>query len=136
MDLGRWTPLVAVAPTRYADPGAIPEDFDLLEWVETFEWRQDGWNGYRDVLTPPAETIERGRGDCEDFALVAASWALAEGRDGVGVAFCFPPRSPVPRHVVAYDDEWVYDAGRVHTTSLADWLDGSRYVRTVRRSMG
>lgn len=137
MKLRQWTPFVYARPNKYADPSAVPDGFDLVEWSDDeFEWRQDRWNGLRDLATPPAETVERGYGDCEDYALVAVSWALANDRDGVGIGFCFPSRSPVPRHVVAYDDERVYSSGQIADESPSEWLDGSRYARMLRRSVG
>lgn len=136
MKLRRWVPFVYLLPDRYVDPAAVPDDFDFRAWSREFEWRQDPWNGFRDFATPPAETIETARGDCEDYALVAVSWALAGDRDGVGLGFCFPPWSPVPRHVVAYDDVRVYSVGRVFDASPSEWLADSPYARLLRRSVG
>lgn len=136
MSLRRWAPFVYLRPDRYVDPDAVPADFDLVEWSEEFEWRQDPWNGFRDVAAPPAETIASATGDCEDYALVALSWALARGRGSLGIAFCFPSRSPIPRHVVAFDDERVYSSGLVFEKSPSEWLADSRYARMLRRSVG
>lgn len=136
MKLRRWAPFVTAAPGRYADPEAIPEGFDFEAWADEFEWTQDPWNGWLDVAATVPETIETERGDCEDYALVAVSWGLVRDRSGLGMAFCFPPRSPVARHVIAYDDERVYSSGRIVEKTPSEWLEDSRYVRMLRRSVG
>ncbi|MFB6136419.1 MAG: hypothetical protein ABEJ04_06635 [Halobacteriaceae archaeon] len=134
MDPRWWTPFVFLAPGRYVDRSDFWADFDFDSWSEsTYEWTSDEWHGYRDVATPPAETVATGRGDCEDYALVAASWALARERGDVGLGFCWESPYPWARHVVAYDDERVYSSGSVTRESVAEWLDGSRYVYCLRR---
>lgn len=76
--LQRWTPLTFLVPQRYVDRDEQWETFDLLKWSrEEYEWTQDPWNGYRDFARRPRETRREGYGDCEDYALVAVSWAVA-----------------------------------------------------------
>lgn len=134
MDVRRWTPFTFVVPGWYVDRDEFWADFDFETWAATeYDWDADRWNGIRDFAREPMETVERGRGDCEDFALVAASWAVADGRDGVGLAFCWKPPYPWPTHVIAYDEDRVYSSGDVERESVADWLADSEYVFAVRR---
>jgi len=134
MELRRWTPLAFVAPGRFVDRDAFWADFDLESWADDeYEWTQDRWNGFADFARRPRHTVAGGIGDCEDFALVAVSWAVAQGRDGVGVAFCWKPPYPWPSHVIAFDEECVYSSGDVEPTSVDGWLADSDYVFALRR---
>jgi hypothetical protein len=134
MDLRRWTPLTFVAPARYVDSDDWWGSFDLEAWSQSaYVWTEDAWNGYRDVATYPRECVELGRGDCEDYALVALAWAVAHDRDGIGLGFCWDPPYPWPRHVIAYDEERVYSSGDITETSVEDWLADSSYAFVLKR---
>jgi hypothetical protein len=134
--LRRWTPLTFLLPRRYVEYDERWDAFDLLEWSRNdYEWTEDPWNGYRDFAQSPRETLRRGRGDCEDYALVAVSWAIARGRSGVGLGFCWEFPYPWPRHVVAFDDERVYSSGVVSRESVDEWAADSRYDLVVRRRL-
>lgn len=134
MELRRWTPFTFLAPGRYVDVDGVGTDFDLEDWAETrYDWTEDPWNGFRDFARRPRETIAEGAGDCEDFALVAASWAIAAGRDEVGLAFCWEWPYPWPRHVIAFDAERVYSSGTITEESVDEWVRGSRYDYSVSR---
>lgn len=134
MDVRRWTPLTFVAPARYVDRDDWWQSFDLEAWSQSeYVWIQDEWNGYRDFAKYPRECVELGRGDCEDYALVALSWAVAHDRDGIGLGFCWDPPYPWPRHVIAFDEERVYSSGYIHETSVDEWLADSKYSFVLRR---
>ncbi|MFC6614478.1 hypothetical protein ACFQAS_05830 [Halopenitus salinus] len=134
MDVRRWTPFTFIAPARYVDRDDWWQSFDLLEWSRSeYSWREDPWNGVRDFARRPRECVETGRGDCEDYALVALSWAAAHDRDDVGLGFCWEWPYPWPRHVIAFDDERVYSSGRVHETSVEEWTADSRYSYVLER---
>jgi hypothetical protein len=134
MRLRRWTPLTFLVPHRYVDRDPFWSAFDLEEWSRSsYEWTEDPWNGFRDFAQRPASTVSRGRGDCEDYALVAISWAVARGRQGVGLAFCWEPSRPWPTHVVAYDRERVYSSGHITRQGVDDWIAASRYAFALKR---
>lgn len=134
MHVRRWTPLTFLMPGRYVDTDRDWTAFDLVEWArEDYRWLRDRWNGFLDFAQSPAVTIERNRGDCEDFALVAISWALGNDRDGVGLGWCWELRRPWPTHVIAFDEEQVYSAGSIWRTSVDEWLAESKYVFVLRR---
>ena len=136
MQLRRWTPLIMARPHRYVSEDAFWNGFDLFEWAETgYEWTQDPWNGLRDFARRPQRTVSEGRGDCEDFALVAASWAVAQGRRGVGLGFCFSWPRPWPVHAIAYDDERIYSSGYISEVSVDEWLTNSKYDYCLRRPL-
>lgn len=134
MRLRQWTPLTFLAPGRYVDRDVDWQHFDLEEWSRaTYEWTEDPWNGFRDFARPPATTLAEGHGDCEDYALVAASWALGTGREGVGIAFCWAWPYPWPRHVIAFDADRVYSSGDVVRASVDEWVRDSRYDYALER---
>ena len=134
MELERWTPLTFVAPGRYVSDDDRWAEFDLEAWSDDeYRWIEDPWNGFRDFARRPAETVAAGRGDCEDYALVALAWAAAHGRDGLGLAFCFAPPYPWPTHVVAYDEDRVYSSGEVFDGTVSEWVEGSDYRFALRR---
>lgn len=134
MNVRRWTPLMFLAPARYVDRGDWWQSFDLEDWSRSeYVWTQDEWNGFRDVAQHPRACVDAGRGDCEDYALVALSWAVANDRDGLGIAFCWDFPYPWPRHVIAFDDECVYSSGEIVETSVREWKADSRYSFTLKR---
>jgi hypothetical protein len=134
VDPRRWTPLTFLFPGRFVDRDDRWADFDLLEWSDgEYDWTQDAWNGFRDFAQRPAETVETGRGDCEDYALVALSWAVAADRDGIGLGFCWESGTPWPTHVIAFDEERVYSSGNTPETGVDEWIEDSDYTFALRR---
>jgi len=136
MRLRNWTPFVFLSPWRYVSVERDWSTFDLEAWSDQdYEWTGDPWNGLRDFASPPAEIVDAGKGDCEDYALVAASWAIARGREDVGLGFCWEWPSPWARHVIAYDETRVYSSGQITRESVEEWLAGSRYAYCLRRPL-
>lgn len=134
MRLRRWTPLTFLLPSRYLDRDRDWEAFDLVAWSrDEYRWQQDRWNGLLDIARTPAETLDRRRGDCEDYALVAASWAVGNGREGVGLGLCWELSRPWPTHVIAFDEEFVYSSGEIWKTSVEQWRQESPYALVLRR---
>lgn len=134
MVIQRWSPLTLVAPTRYIETGSFWEDFDLDTWArEEYDWVQDPWNGFLDIAKPPSVTVRHNEGDCEDFALVALSWAVANDRDGIGLGFCWKTSRPWPTHAIAFDATTVYSSGSITEISLDSWVANSPYRFVVRR---
>lgn len=136
MELRRWTPLTFLFPSQYVNRDERWEEFALEEWSDAaYEWTQDPWNGVSDFAQRPAETVDSGRGDCEDYALVAVAWAVANGREGIGIAFCWELPYPWPRHVIAYDRERVYSSGHISEKSVDEWIADSKYEFAIRRRL-
>lgn len=134
MEIRRWTPLTFLFPGRYVERGPFWSTFDLEGWSRSvYTWTEDPWNGVRDFAGRPSKTVSRGEGDCEDYALVAASWALARGYEGVGIAFCWESSRPWPTHVVAFDDERVYSSGDITRGTVDEWVADSTYAFALRR---
>lgn len=130
LPLHRLTPLVFLWPHPYLDPHAV-RDLDFEAWSQGFEWQQDDWNGLRDIAQPVADTIESMAGDCEDYALVAASWAATHDHDRVGLACCFEGLRP--RHVIAYDAERTYSNGTITQEGVDEFQERSIYDRVICR---
>ncbi|MEF8788941.1 MAG: hypothetical protein V5A61_02335 [Haloarculaceae archaeon] len=135
MQLGRWTPLAVLWPERYvSDDADLWSNLDIEAWSrQGYDWVEDDWNGLLDFARRPHETLASGRGDCEDYALVAASWALANDRPGVGLAVCWEWPYPWPRHAIAYDDERVYSSGHITEESVEEYLERDGYRFALRR---
>jgi hypothetical protein len=64
---------------------------------------------------------------------VAASWALANDRPGVGLAVCWEWPYPWPRHAIAYDDERVYSSGHITEESVEEYAERDGFAFTLRR---
>lgn len=107
---------------------------DPLGWSRNdYERTEDPWNGDRDFARTPRGTVRTGRGDREDCALVAPSWAVARGRSGVGVGFRWELPFRWPRHVLAVDDERVHSSGVVSRERVDEWAADSRDDVALRR---
>lgn len=129
----RWTPFVFFSPGRYIDESDFWDDFDFWRWTAyDYEWTSDKWDGWLDFAQKPRDTVESGRGDCEDYALVALSWAKAKGRKGLGIGFCWDDK-PYPTHVIAFDNRRVYTSGHVLPYSPESYIQRSEYTRIVKR---
>ncbi|PSQ10780.1 hypothetical protein BRC93_07970 [Halobacteriales archaeon QS_5_70_15] len=137
MRFSRWTPFAVLRPERYvSEDGELRSSFDLKGWSRrTYDWVQDDWNGILDLAKRPDETLAAGEGDCEDYALVAASWALANDRSGVGLAVCWEWPYPWPPHAIAYDDERVYSSGHVTEESVDEFKGREGYLFALRRPL-
>lgn len=133
MEIRRWPPLTILIPARYVDRSDFWTELNIEEWSsEVYKWKQDPWKGYRDFAKRPVETISDGEGDCEDYALVAASCALTQGQQGVGLGFCWKRFDPRPRHVIAFDGEFVYSEGEIRRESVEEHIDRSQYDYCLR----
>lgn len=141
----RWTPWLYFFPQRYIDTVSVAE-IDFPAWSDRYEWRQDGWNGLKDFAQPVQKTIETEEGDCEDYALVAASEMKRRGAESVYLGFCFKTYAgiPVPRHVVAaskdgadnYQEEVVFSSGRrLYDTSKEQYVGSSQYQFAIWREI-
>lgn len=134
MEFRRWTPLTFLFPRRFIEAGQFWDDFDLRDWAAgTYEWTQDPWNGLVDFAKRPRETITDDRRDCEDFALVAASWAVANDRPDVGLGFCWESNRPWPTHVITYDTDYVYSSGNIIEGDVDEWIADSKYAFALKR---
>lgn len=134
--LRRWTKWFLMRPHRFVEPEDLPEDFDLEEWTDEYEYTRDAWGGKIDYVRPIPETVEKGIGDCEDYALVAASYLVGNDASEVGVAFCYDTSSlPWKGHVIAYDEERTYSSGVIRKQTLRAYLAQSDYDLAVTRPL-
>lgn len=119
-----------------AQPGYFIEDgwgdLNIHAWREGFTWRRDPLKGALDHVSPIETTVETQRGDCDDFAVVAASWLHAQDRP---VYLGISTQRFIPRHVFVVDgDGRVYEGtgrldpnGYVHD-SLMGYLASVAYT--------
>lgn len=119
-------------PKRYTVQFDMPVD---LQWFQhEFEWRQDAWGGLKDVIKHPQDTRDERTGDCEDFAWVALSELLSEGREHVSLVFCWSFEDRVGHTVVA-DEDMVYGSDTVYPGNVNGYLRNSRYEYAVVRQI-
>lgn len=116
-------------PRWFVDRSAVA-DLDIEAFSRRFDWRQDKWDGFHDTIRPVAKTIDTETGDCEDYALVAASWCLAHDRP-VRLGLCF--EGWALSHVVAVDAERVYSSGALWNTDLDTYIEDSKYDSVLQR---
>jgi len=125
----RWTPLVLISPRWGIDTDHDWHSVDLHEWADRYQWEQDGFNGLLDLAADPVETYRTERGDCEDFALVCASWLEAHnkpwGLAGMWSTDIVPEQAR--GHVVAFDTERVYSSGEIVAETVAETVDRLGY---------
>lgn len=128
MKLRNWTPFVFAYPKPYLSDDDRVTELDLERWSsDLYTWEQDGWNGYKDFASDPVETVTSRAGDCEDYALVAASWAHSRDKD-VTLALCFIDGNPLPQHMIAAFDGNVYSSGTIHEdTDIREYVQSSQY---------
>ena len=132
--LRRLSLLILLIPRQFVRTDGSLVDFDFEAWSSSeYRWDQDAWSGLHDFAQEVEETLERGHGDCEDYAVVAASWALQNGREDVGLALCWEWPYPWSRHVIAYDADRVYSSGTIFQGSVDEWVDQSRYFYALER---
>jgi len=128
----RATVLSYIFPQKFVNVDAV-RDVSIEEFSDTYTWVQDDWNGLKDVITPVNETLEIEEGDCDDYAAVAASWAIENNREPVSFAYYFDGYRP--RHVVAVDNNRVYSSGSVVETSIEDHITESEYDWYIARTI-
>ena len=131
MKLTNWTPFVMLAPTRYVRYSRWWSRFDLEGWSqEEYEWVEDGWNGLKDFATRPEETINTNTGDCEDYALVAAS--VLHSRDlPTYLTFCWNWSGTM--HMVAHTPNYVYSSGNILEKDIEQYIEDSEYTHSITR---
>ena len=122
----RFSVLAWVFPGRFIENRERWRDFDLESWsAESYEWVSDGPGLWRDRVRYPSDTVSGGKGDCDDYAVVAASWARSNGRSRVGLAVCGHTVAGflVPTHMVAVDSRRVYSSGEMYDLSPLEYVE-------------
>lgn len=139
--LHRLALLVVARPKWYLDLDHDWSDFDLERWsYAEYQYEPDPLGGAADFLTPPAEMLEDPAGDCEDYAMVAASYLYAETDHDLSIVWLYrwPPRIRGPSaHLIAYDatEQIVYSNGRVLHLSLSEYEEERPYVGHIERPL-
>lgn len=133
--LDRHTYHFFLKPEEYIEYGPTWRLLNIELWSENdYEYTTDKWWGIKDYVRDPYSTLKHGRGDCEDYALVALCWCAAKKRsNNLGVAMCFKSEKLLPQHMVAYDDKRVYSSGDIVQTDLHTWVEQSKYDAAIPR---
>jgi len=127
-------------PNRYVEESYRWRTFDLHDWSRNeYEWKADPPGLWNDRVQRPSDTVRKGTGDCDDYALVAASCSVSKGRRGVGLAVMghYNWGVPVPTHMIAYDRHETYSSGRIRHESPDEFVERDRrydwvWTRRVR----
>lgn len=133
--LPRPTPLFVVSPRGFLDPEAA-KYLDIIEWSETFEWQADDWGGWKDTVDPVPTIIDSQIGDCDDYAAVVASWAIANNLDAT-LLYCWEPGSfmPTPDHIAVAVCDYVYSSGLIRPITPEEYIRQSKYARLRTRTV-
>lgn len=114
--LRRLTIHAFLRPRAFLEKDFKWDDFDIERWSEReYEWEQDPWFGLRDTVSMPSDVIRSGRGDCDDYAFVAASYLDATTDHDIKIVVQTDGRV---WHMVCYDatEERVYSSGPSSTS--------------------
>jgi len=114
-------------PHRFIESCDWQEKESLVSWsINTYDWRQDDWNGMKDTVQRPQKTWESGAGDCDDYALVVASYLANTTDNTLHVCALYTIGSG---HMVIYDEteERVYSSGVVLSQTLSEYKSKSKY---------
>lgn len=116
--LGRLTPRLYFDPWHFVEDDERWATIDLEDWSRrTYTWEQDPLTGLLDLTQHPETTYEDGTGDCEDYAVLAASVLVSRGTEPVSIGFVYRLRSWYA-HVVAFTDGRVYSSGEIIDTDF------------------
>lgn len=131
----KWTPLLLVKPRSFVTENEYWRYFDIEEWSEEdYEYVEDPYGGIGDYAKEPYKTEVDG-GDCEDYAVLVASWALSNGLDAE-LALCFKWWSPVPKHAVCRADSNVYSTGDIYSdVTINEYIEESEYDWYLSRTL-
>lgn len=135
--LCRYSGFFIASPRLLASVAPFWADVDIEEWSDRYQWEEDDFNGFIDISQNPFETYNLERGDCVDYATVVVSWAIAHHRRGLGIGLCgYNTRAiPIPRHVIAYDDDRTYSSGVINEESPDEFVSRSDYDWILTRTV-
>lgn len=133
----RATPFFYLCPKALLSSHVGVLSIDIEWWSENvYEYKDDDWGGYKDIVSKPLDTVENGIGDCDDYAAVAASWEYGHGND-VRLLFLYTNEMPPhPEHIVAAASGRIYDSGHIwENTTPAEFLEQTRYDGFINRNI-
>jgi hypothetical protein len=139
MDLPTPSLWSAVHPHSIIDTNnhSFWQAFDIESWSEReYRWVQDDWNGMKDTVQAPSQTVIDGTGDCDDYAAVAATYLWHNTDRTIVFAYMYDIGIPVTGHMVTYDGERVFSSGVIRHTDPRAYADAHGYdicmTRTAR----
>ena len=125
------TALFLASPRRYLRP--VP-NFDPNSFTTRWTYQADPLWGLWDIARNPHDVIEHARGDCVDYARLAASWLYYHTDRPIALYVMGRIHNP-PGHLVAYDGERVYSTGRIHEESLESYCYRTNRIVVLRRGI-
>lgn len=118
-------------PWRFLE--AVP-DFDPYEFEDEWTYRRDPLWGLWDIARSPQAVIEKGRGDCVDYARLSASWLYHHTDRSIALYVMGRVHNP-PGHLVTYDGDRVYSTGHVHELALEEYCARTNRIVVLRRGI-
>lgn len=135
LPITRHSALLYAAPRWFIEGGEW-DRFDYHEWAaDVFEWERDPGGLWRDRASYPSDTITTGRGDCDDYAVVALNYLWHTTERPLAVAITTRRVGGImPQHVLVFDGERTHDSRYgVREWSLDAFLADSDDVHLLRR---
>ena len=125
------TAVFLARPRRFLTP--VP-DFDPSALAARWQYQADPLWGLWDVARDPHTVIEHARGDCVDYARLAASWVYHHTDRPLALYVMGRFHNP-PGHLVAYDGRYVYSTGRIHDETIREYSVRTGRIVVVRRGI-
>ncbi len=137
--LHRFSVWFLLFPRLFLNTEYTWDEFDIVSWSATeYEYQADPLFGLWDIVQPVPETLTSGAGDCDDYALVAASYlyATTDHEISLGVHIGVTTR-PGKGHLTVYDHtaEKVYSSGVIYPDTFEEFTARSEYDLHFRRSI-
>lgn len=136
MWIRRLTLWLYIFPCWFVDDIDV-DDWSLVDWSEgVYQWKDDPWNGYKDVVQPAAVTKRTGTGDCDDYAALVISYLIQTTDDELSLVFMFSPLE-ARGHVIVYDEtaQITFSSGNITGESLESYKERSSYRWFFERSV-
>jgi transglutaminase-like putative cysteine protease len=133
MILHRQTIFIWIAPWWFVETDPEFAVVDLARWgEEKYDWTQDPLGGAIDTVRYPRDVLETGDGDCEDYAVFAASVLASRGVEDLAFVSC--TKGWIPDHTVLYADGNVYSNGTIYKNTTPDqFADIEGFDHTIVR---
>lgn len=124
------TVLFLLRPEKHLEP--VPEDFNIEMFNGmAYEWEPDPAFGLWDTAQTPTETIEKGTGDCDDYARLVASYLYYQTSLPVEIYALGRVGWP-PGHIIVSDGVRIFSSGEITRESVEEFKERKGYTASFR----
>jgi hypothetical protein len=118
------------SPEKYLEP--MPDGFNIEMFNGmTYEWKPDPLFGLWDTAQTPSETIEKGAGDCDDYARLAASYLYYQTDSPIDIYLLGRIGWP-PGHIIVSDGVRIFSNGEITRESVEEFKERKGYTASIR----